>query len=52
MIQIKRHRKEDYSGIRNQLSEEQSNVVFMMICSVLVLVAMGLIYITLSSLLV
>jgi uncharacterized membrane protein YiaA len=51
MIQLKRqHRKEDYGEIRNQLSQEQTNVVFMMICSVLVLVAVGLIYITLCNL--
>jgi len=47
MIQIKRHqKKEDYSLMRNQLSQEQQLGLFKMVCFFLVIAAIGLIFVT------
>ena len=52
MIQIKRHqRKEDYSLIRNQLSQEQTFALFRMVCFLLVTAAVFLIYIAMNNIL-
>jgi len=51
MIQIKRHqKKEEYSRIRNQMSQEQSFALFQIVCLSLVLAAACLIYIAIHNL--
>lgn len=51
MLQIKRHpKKEDYSRIRNQMSEEQSFALFQIVCLSLVIAAVFLLYITIHNL--